>query len=133
MGLVTVLGYLLERWPDVQVYRLFVRAEELREDYVWTIPDSQFSVDDWQLDDLDENIAVWGRCGRSADSWSLQVEVVTSRTWTARRFSTFMRKLARLVEQLSKLPATLRLTWTWKAPSMWLVYAEQFEDATGKV
>jgi tetratricopeptide (TPR) repeat protein len=77
MGLMTLLGLLLERWREVAVYRLFVDVDGEPDDYEWELSDSQFGVDDWQLDGLDENVAVWGSLDRSAaaGTWSLQLQI----------------------------------------------------------
>jgi tetratricopeptide (TPR) repeat protein len=74
MGLFALLAALLERWQDIRVYRLFARLDGEPADYTWTIDQSQFSVDDWQIEPLDENVAVWGSLARTAVGWALTVE-----------------------------------------------------------
>lgn len=74
MGLWLVFGHLLERWRDVEVYRLVARPGETL-DEAWTKEKSQFGVDDWQLDDLDENIAVWGKLAKTDAGWQLTVSI----------------------------------------------------------
>lgn len=75
MGIATVLGLLLERYRDVRVYRLFVQAEGNPDDFDWDVNQSQFDVDDWQLDDLDENAAIWGNLENTGSGWSLMLNV----------------------------------------------------------
>lgn len=75
MGLLTILAGQLERWPDVLVYRLVVRADDDAEETPREALSSQFSVDDWQVDLLDENVAVWGELTRSSAGWMLEVSV----------------------------------------------------------
>jgi tetratricopeptide (TPR) repeat protein len=75
MGLMTVLAFLLDRWRDVRAYRLFARLEGDPRAYQWSMGQSQFDVDDWQLDQLDENVAVWGTLERSGDQWQLAITV----------------------------------------------------------
>ncbi|MBZ0296664.1 MAG: tetratricopeptide repeat protein [Anaerolineae bacterium] len=75
MGLATVLGFLLERYDGVRVYRLFAELGGEPEAYEWDISQSQFDVDDWQLDDLDENVAIWGTLSVDAGTWLLKLEV----------------------------------------------------------
>lgn len=60
MGAWSVLAYLLEHWRDIEVYRLFVRFEVEPEDFVWTMDKSQFTVRDWDIEHLDENIGIEG-------------------------------------------------------------------------
>lgn len=75
MGLATVLASLLERSRDVRVYRLFLQLNGKPEDYTWTAEKSQFEVEDWELDGLDENAAVWGTLAKSADGYTLTIEL----------------------------------------------------------
>lgn len=60
MGLFTLLGFLLERWQGARVYRLAARLQGEPSQWQWTIGDSQFGVDDWQLEWLDDNVGIWG-------------------------------------------------------------------------
>ena len=77
LGLMNALGHQLEQYSSVQVYRLFVKLPELGNpnDYEWVISDSQFEIDDWQLDDLDENVAIFGTLKVESESWVLEIEV----------------------------------------------------------
>ncbi|MCA9914217.1 MAG: hypothetical protein KC496_12760, partial [Anaerolineae bacterium] len=61
MGLWTAFAYLLERWRDIEVYRLFTTFEEDQDDLpIWEISQMQFAVEDWEVEALDENIGIWG-------------------------------------------------------------------------
>ncbi len=60
MGLMAALAHLLERWQDIVVYRVFARLEGEPEAYTWTVDRSQFTIDDWDLDGLDDNVGLWG-------------------------------------------------------------------------
>ena len=60
MSLFTLLGFLLERWQGARVYRLAARLQGEPSRWQWTIADSQFGVDDWQLEWLDDNVGIWG-------------------------------------------------------------------------
>ena len=75
MGIMAALAGLLEQWPDVLVYRLFVRAEGDPAELTNSIENSQFSVDDWQLDYLDENVAIWGTLARAGAEWQLELSL----------------------------------------------------------
>ena len=75
MGLLVVLALLLDRYRDVRIYRLMAQVEGSSDDYKWNIARSQFDVDDWQLDELDENAAVWGTLNTAEDRWQLVLEV----------------------------------------------------------
>lgn len=75
MGVAAVLAYLLEGWRDVRVYRLFVKLEDQSKQFDWTMQHSQFGVDDWQIDELDENVAVWGALHQTENGWGLDITV----------------------------------------------------------
>jgi tetratricopeptide (TPR) repeat protein len=76
MGLASVLALLLERWPSIHVYRLFTQVDDGEPaSFEWSIAQSQFGVDDWELDGLDENVAIWGNLEQRQDQWVLQLEV----------------------------------------------------------
>lgn len=75
MGIMTVLGFLLERWQDIRVYRLFAALEGDPKAYEWTPARSQFDVDDWQLDQLDENVALWGTLAEANGAWTLELQL----------------------------------------------------------
>lgn len=75
MGIWGALGYILEHWRDIRVYRLFVQLD-LESDFnafQWSIEKSQFGLDDWHLEELDENIAMWGELKVEDDQCTLTV------------------------------------------------------------
>lgn len=73
MGLWTVFGHLLDQYRNVRVYRLFTRIEDDTPDdrYTWDVTQSQFDVDDYALEYLDENIAIWGQLAVDDGEWVL--------------------------------------------------------------
>jgi len=75
MGIGAWLALLLERWPDVVVYRLFARLEGDPEAYTHSISASQFDIDDWQVEPLDENAALWGTLIQDAGLWVLKLNL----------------------------------------------------------
>ena len=79
MGLFTLLGLLLERWQGVRVYRMAARVEGDPASWRWSMAASQFGVDDWQLDDLDDNVGIWGELENSPDGLRLVVKVEDDR------------------------------------------------------
>ncbi|MBC7809538.1 MAG: tetratricopeptide repeat protein [Burkholderiales bacterium] len=109
LGIASVLGFLLERWQDIRVYRLFADVDGEPEDYEWSLPDSQFSVDDWQLEELDENVAMWGTLSHSEQQWQLQIEVESdlSDVEETQRFNITAPTLTALVNQLPQISGDL--------------------------
>lgn len=73
MGLWTALAHLLERWRDIEVYRLFAKFEG--ESFEWTMAASQFEVDDFELEPLDENVGIWGKLVKTGDNWTLTATI----------------------------------------------------------
>jgi tetratricopeptide (TPR) repeat protein len=104
MGLATVLALLLERYRDVRVYRLFVQAEGDPDEYEWDIEQSQFDVDDWQLDDLDENVALWGRLEKTDSGWSLTMNIENDLLEEGEDLKTLDYKAANLHDLVEQLP-----------------------------
>lgn len=101
MGLVTLLASLLEQWPAARVYRLLARVGDEIQGYQWTIEKSQFGVDDWELDGLDENAAVWGALAQSESSYELTLEIENDLANDAGMIETWK------TESLSKLVSIL--------------------------
>jgi Tfp pilus assembly protein PilF len=60
IGVGLVLAALLEQWQSVCVYRLMAEVPAYLSEYSWSIDKSQFGVDDWEVEGLDENVAIWG-------------------------------------------------------------------------
>lgn len=75
MGLMTILALLLDRWRDVRVYRLFSRYDPIQPSGSWSIEQSQFSVADWLLDDLDENVVISGKLEVVEQNWDFSIEI----------------------------------------------------------
>ena len=73
MGVWTALSYLLEQQAGAQVYRMFARLDGDPEAYEWEPTKSQFDPDDWGIDELDDNIAIWGTI--VTGTWNLSVYV----------------------------------------------------------
>jgi tetratricopeptide (TPR) repeat protein len=109
MGLAAVLALLLERWPGIRIYRLFAQVDDDPSDYQWSISRSQFDVDDWELDGLDENVAIWGTLEQVQDGWTLQLEVENdlSDEDEPRSFNVEADNLEKLVNALLALSADI--------------------------
>ncbi len=74
MGLMAVLGYLLENYQEITVYRQFVRLAGDPADFEWNVETAQFSFEDWHLEPLDDNTTVWATLQKDVDSFRLIVE-----------------------------------------------------------
>ncbi|MBZ0283276.1 MAG: hypothetical protein K8L97_21245 [Anaerolineae bacterium] len=75
MGIGMILSLLLSRWRSIQIYRLLAQVSGEPNEYEWTIEQSQFGVDDWEIEGLNENVAIWGNLEHSADGYTLVIEV----------------------------------------------------------
>jgi tetratricopeptide (TPR) repeat protein len=75
MGLMAVLGNLLEQWQGVTVYRVFAKLEEEPSSYRWDIRQSQFTVDDWEFEGLNDNVGLWARLDEQGSGWKFTLEL----------------------------------------------------------
>lgn len=105
IGLGVVLSYLLECWPGVVIYRLMARVEGEPQDYRWSLSHSQFAVDEWQIDDLNENVAIWGSLKHSGDCWEMTIEAENDLSESDETFETHVDapSIAHLVETLPSI------------------------------
>jgi tetratricopeptide (TPR) repeat protein len=105
MGIATVFGLLLERWQDVRVYRLFAQVDDSDPaQYMWSITQSQFDVDDWQLEGLDENVAIWGTLEPVGTGWKLTIETESDLTDAEEEVKTLIFERKSVGELLKTLP-----------------------------
>lgn len=75
LGVGLALAALLEEYSSVSVYRLLSRVDKVDLDSTWSIEDSQFDIDDWELEGLDENVALWGILGWQGTKYRLSLYV----------------------------------------------------------
>ncbi len=107
LGIATVLAFLLERRQDIRVYRLFARVEGDPASHQWSFADSQFDVDDWQLEQLDENAAMWGQIEQDGETWKLTINAENDLTNTEFEHAYTANSLADLVNQLPVIAGDL--------------------------
>lgn len=106
MGVWASLAYLLERWRDIEVYRLFVSFTEEQEALpTWDIQQMQFEVEDWEVEALDENIGIWGEYARVEAGWELRVFIENDLlTGQDNDTQSITEQASSLSEMLSRLP-----------------------------
>jgi len=75
MGIAACLSYYLEQYPSIEIYRIFARVDEDDSDEEIDISDSQFMIDDWELDGLDDNVAIWGSFSENGNELQLELTV----------------------------------------------------------
>lgn len=113
MGLFVILAHLLERWRDIRVYRLFVKLADDPDEFDWSIEQSQFEVDDWPVEALDENIAIWGSLKKADGKWELKVSIEndlltgkdnepTELVFTADNLVNFIGQLVTIAEKIAE-------------------------------
>lgn len=118
MGIGLVLGALLDQWPSVYVYRLLSQISGTPSSYDWRIEDTQFGVDDWEIEGLDENVAIWGNFEAESNRFHLELSVEDD----AREDDSILElnyDSDSLAEMLNQLPAmsTTVMNWLNNAPS----------------
>lgn len=130
LGLAAALAFALERYRDVRVYRLFARVEGDLENYQWDISQSQFDVDDWQLDDLDENIAIWGSLEQSDGSWKLDINIENDLLEEDDSLKTFTYEASLLSGLISRLIQIAEDIAGFIEPGEVKIVAPVYEDGT---
>lgn len=106
MGLMTLLAYLLERWADVRVYRLFFQTDADPKTYEWSIRDSQHTIDDWVFDSLDENAVLHATLNQTDGTWRWSITLendLVEETDAEKVWHYEANSLAGLVNQLEKI------------------------------
>src|SRR5687767_12360249 len=73
MGIGLVLAALLEQWSSLCVYRFMTQVNDTPSLYQSKIEDTQFGVDDWEIEGLDENVAIWGSFESQTDHFHLSI------------------------------------------------------------
>lgn len=74
VGLMTAFAYLLDSLNDTRAYILFLdTAQSSAQDFDWK--HAQFGIEDWQPQNLDENIAVAGVLSHDAGGWRWELEI----------------------------------------------------------
>ena len=73
MGLASCLGYLLEQYDDTRVYRCFARIGEADENTEINTSDYQFTVADWEMDGLADNVTLDGTLRRDSGRFELRI------------------------------------------------------------
>lgn len=73
VGLMSALAYLLDSLNDVRAYILFLDTNKAQEAFSWS--QAQFGIEDWQPQNLDENIAVAATLSQDDAGWRWVLEV----------------------------------------------------------
>ncbi len=71
MGIAACLSYLLEQYGGIKVYRCFAKIDD-DDDSEITPSDYQFTMDDWEFEGLDDNVALSGELEQRDDGFRLQ-------------------------------------------------------------
>ncbi len=73
MGLMTLLGLLLDNWQDVLAYRIFAQVDDDISKYKWTPAHSQFNAEMWTIKGLDYNAVVISDLSREESEYILNL------------------------------------------------------------
>ena len=74
MGIAACLSYLLEQYGDIKVYRCFAKIDDDDSGDI-TPADYQFTMDDWEFEGLDDNVALSGELAQTEAGFRLQFVV----------------------------------------------------------
>ena len=75
MGLASCLCYLLEQYDDTQVFRCFAQIDEADEDSEISRSDYQFTVAEWEMDGLADNVILDGTLSRDSGQFKLSIVI----------------------------------------------------------
>lgn len=76
MGVYTILSWIIDTYPQVITYRVIANVNEQdKRDYTWSMSNSQFEIDDWEFEGLDDNVGLWGRAKIESNKVSLIIEI----------------------------------------------------------
>ncbi len=78
MGLASCLCYLIEQYRGARVYRCFAKIDEKDSGAEITSSDYQFSIDDWELEGLADNVQIYGELKRETGDYILDLTLYTS-------------------------------------------------------
>lgn len=79
MGIATVMAYILEQYSKVTVYRILAKVDvESSDEEEWDIAESQFSLNEWNFEGLDDNIQIYGKLSRSDEAVELRLTIDNS-------------------------------------------------------
>lgn len=111
MGIFTALCFLIEQGWKARVYRIFSRLEDKLPSAEWGMSSSQFTPDDWEIDGLDENVAIWGTLMPSATglAFEIQIENDLSETDDVVTLPSEHTDLANLVDHLPEIANKIAL------------------------
>lgn len=105
MGLAACLGYLLEQYQDMRVYRCIAKIDGAGENTEITASDYQFSAADWTLDGLADNVIMQGELYPAAHSYELRIEIDDSLSNSDFESDAISRRFDSLAGLVSALPA----------------------------
>ena len=105
LGVAACLGYLLEQYQDMRVYRCFAMIDGAGENAEITAADYQFSAADWTLDGLADNVIMQGELQRAAHSYALRLEIDDSLSSSDFESETMSHRFDSLAGLVSALPA----------------------------
>lgn len=105
MGLAACLGYLLEQYQDMRVYRCFAKIDDAEDNTEIMASDYQFSVADWTLDGLADNVTVQGELCLAAHSFELRIDIDDSLSSSKFESDAVSHRTDSLAGLVSALPA----------------------------
>ncbi len=109
VGLMTTFAYLLDSLNDVRAYMLFLREDKAQPSFSWS--DAQFGIEDWQPEQLNENIGIAAKLSQDSAGWTWEIEVENDLVAEDHADSEFkltyqMPDLATLFNQLTDIATT---------------------------
>lgn len=113
MGIAAVCGLLFEQYRSTRVYRIFSKPNGIAELYRWSIEKSQFTMADWSVDGLDNNINISGSLEGQTGAWQLRLDIQSLQNVDEGKhvISITESSLALLINKLSDAVDSLATKW----------------------
>jgi len=105
MGLAACLCYLLEQYPDTRVYRCFAKIDPAADGSEISVSDYQFTIADWELEGLANNVILDGEFRTLANGFELELEVDMSLTASEAESEVLVYSFDSMAGAVSSLPA----------------------------
>jgi tetratricopeptide (TPR) repeat protein len=105
MGLASCLCYLLEQYPEMRVYRCFARIDPADDSAEITASDYQFTVADWELEGLADNVILDGALLTMTNGFEMQLAMDTSLAAGGAENESLVYRFGSIAEAAGSLPA----------------------------